>query len=251
MPSPSVVIPGRRAAASPESILRSSGYGFRARAFGAPRNDGRGDSCRVEEVRCPSAASHRPRCSRRTSPSRRRIWRGRRQQIAKYPRRPAGVGGDPAAVARAGAGRRLAAAEGDRGTSPSCSAWRISACSKSRPSTRCSISRRSGKFHVQLCGTTPCMLRGAEDAQEGLPAPDRRADARLRRRQSSPGIEVECLGACVNAPMVQINDDYYEDLTPAAFRRASSTTFGRGAVAKPGPQIDRPAFARRSAGRRR
>jgi NADH-quinone oxidoreductase subunit E len=73
-----------------------------------------------------------------------------------------------------------------------------------------------GGYYVQLCGTTPCMLRGAEDIK-----------AVLRRRIGEPGHvsadgkfswnEVECLGACCNAPMVQINDDYYEDLTPESF----------------------------------
>ena len=73
-----------------------------------------------------------------------------------------------------------------------------------------------GRYYVQLCGTTPCMLRGAEDIK-----------AVLRKRIGEPGHvtadgmfswnEVECLGACCNAPMVQINDDYYEDLTPENF----------------------------------
>jgi NADH-quinone oxidoreductase subunit E len=73
-----------------------------------------------------------------------------------------------------------------------------------------------GRYYVQLCGTTPCMLRGAEDIKSVL-----------RKRIGEPGHvtadgmfswnEVECLGACCNAPMVQINDDYYEDLTPQNF----------------------------------
>jgi NADH-quinone oxidoreductase subunit E len=75
-----------------------------------------------------------------------------------------------------------------------------------------------GRHYVQLCGTTPCMLRGAEDIK-----------AVLRKRVGEPdhvtadGLfswsEVECLGACCNAPMVQINDDYYEDLTPENFAK--------------------------------
>ena len=52
-------------------------------------------------------------------------------------------------------------------------------------------------------------------------------------------IEVECLGACVNAPMVQINADYYEDLTPELLNRASSTISQPARSPKPGPQIDR------------
>lgn len=73
-----------------------------------------------------------------------------------------------------------------------------------------------GKFLVQVCGTTPCWLRGAEDIR-------RACEKHLGIKTGSGEItadgnftlmEVECLGACVNAPMVQINDDYYEDLTP-------------------------------------
>ncbi len=75
-----------------------------------------------------------------------------------------------------------------------------------------------GKFFVQLCGTTPCLLRGSDAIK-----------AVLKKRIGESGqvtadglfswTEVECLGACCNAPMVQINDDYYEDLTPENFTR--------------------------------
>ena len=72
-----------------------------------------------------------------------------------------------------------------------------------------------GRSHVQLCGTTPCMLRGANDLKAALekrigPAGTVSADGKLS------WVEVECLGACCNAPMVQIDDDYFEDLTPAS-----------------------------------
>ena len=73
-----------------------------------------------------------------------------------------------------------------------------------------------GRFHVQLCGTTPCMLRGAEAIKQVCH--DRIGEP---GHCSSDGmfswLEVECLGACCNAPMVQINDAYYEDLTPENF----------------------------------
>jgi len=73
-----------------------------------------------------------------------------------------------------------------------------------------------GRFHVQLCGTTPCQLRGAEDLKKVC---ESRIGA--ERQVTADGalswVEVECLGACCNAPMAQINDDYYEDLTPANF----------------------------------
>lgn len=70
-----------------------------------------------------------------------------------------------------------------------------------------------GKFHVQVCGTTPCMLRGAEDI---IRACKQRGMA--MGHVSEDGLwtltEVECMGNCASAPMVQINDDNYEDLTP-------------------------------------
>ena len=67
-----------------------------------------------------------------------------------------------------------------------------------------------GDHFVQVCGTTPCWLRGAENIKKAC-----KADIGQEREVSKDGlcwIEVECLGACVNAPMMQINDDYYEDL---------------------------------------
>ncbi len=73
-----------------------------------------------------------------------------------------------------------------------------------------------GKFYVQLCGTTPCALRGADAIRkvcETKIGPQRHVSANGLFAWS----EVECLGACCNAPMVQINDDYYEDLTPESF----------------------------------
>jgi NADH-quinone oxidoreductase subunit E len=94
-----------------------------------------------------------------------------------------------------------------------------------------------GQFHVQLCGTTPCLLRGAhklirlchDRIGEQL---DVTADGKFS------WIEVECLGACVNAPMAQINYDYYEDLTPESFGKILDE-LAAGKEVKPGPQIDR------------
>ena len=71
-----------------------------------------------------------------------------------------------------------------------------------------------GKYHIQLCGTTPCWLRGAEDIKKAcinklkINLDETTKDGKFTLS------EVECLGACANAPMVQINDDFYEDLTP-------------------------------------
>ena len=94
-----------------------------------------------------------------------------------------------------------------------------------------------GRHYIQLCGTTPCVLRGAEDIRQVC-----------RERIGSEGhvtadgtfswIEVECLGACVNAPMVQINADFYEDLTPENFSRVLDE-LAAGRTPMPGPQIDR------------
>jgi NADH-quinone oxidoreductase E subunit len=70
-----------------------------------------------------------------------------------------------------------------------------------------------GKFLIQVCGTTPCMLRGAEKI---LKICENHLDIKLNQTTIDKLFtikEVECLGACVNAPIVQINDDYYEDLS--------------------------------------
>ena len=70
-----------------------------------------------------------------------------------------------------------------------------------------------GKFHVQVCGTTPCMLRGSDDIISAC-----KARGMVKGGVSADGLwtltEVECMGNCASAPMVQINDDNYEDLTP-------------------------------------
>jgi NADH-quinone oxidoreductase subunit E len=75
-----------------------------------------------------------------------------------------------------------------------------------------------GKYFIQLCGTTPCALRGAEAIKDVC-----RSRIGGQRHVTADGmfswLEVECLGACCNAPMVQINDDYYEDLTPENFNK--------------------------------
>jgi NADH-quinone oxidoreductase E subunit len=71
-----------------------------------------------------------------------------------------------------------------------------------------------GQNFIQVCRTTPCWLRGSDKITEacksklGIEIGEKTADGKFSL------VEVECLGACVNAPMVQINDDYYEDLSP-------------------------------------
>jgi NADH-quinone oxidoreductase subunit E len=94
-----------------------------------------------------------------------------------------------------------------------------------------------GVAHIQVCGTTPCWLRGANDLKEvcrrRIGAPDHpSADGRFSWE------EVECLGACVNAPMVQIGADTYEDLTADNFEKLIDD-LAAGRPLTPGPQIDR------------
>ena len=69
-----------------------------------------------------------------------------------------------------------------------------------------------GKYFVQVCTTTPCMLRGANNLVEACKEKISENEAELSNDKSCSWMEVECLGACVNAPMMQINNDYYEDL---------------------------------------
>ena len=69
-----------------------------------------------------------------------------------------------------------------------------------------------GKHFIQVCTTTPCMIRGAYKLVEACKEKISENENELSKDQSSSWMEVECLGACVNAPMLQINDDYYEDL---------------------------------------
>jgi NADH-quinone oxidoreductase subunit E len=92
--------------------------------------------------------------------------------------------------------------------------------------------------HVQVCGTTPCMLCGSESLIEVC-------KTRISAQPHHPSAdgkfsweEVECLGACSNAPMVQIGKDYYEDLTPEKLA-ALLDAFARGEVPVPGPQNGR------------
>ena len=69
-----------------------------------------------------------------------------------------------------------------------------------------------GKYFVQVCTTTPCMIRGANQLIEACKEKISQNESELSSDKNCSWIEVECLGACVNAPMMQINDDYYEDL---------------------------------------
>ena len=69
-----------------------------------------------------------------------------------------------------------------------------------------------GKNFIQVCTTTPCMIRGAGKIVEACKEKISKNENELSKDKSCSWMEVECLGACINAPMIQINDDYYEDL---------------------------------------
>ncbi len=91
-----------------------------------------------------------------------------------------------------------------------------------------------GKYHVQVCGTTPCMLRGSDD----IIAACKRRGMKFGK-VSEDGLwtltEVECMGSCATAPMVQINDDNYEDLTSERLD-AVLDALAKGEQPKPGTQ---------------
>ena len=69
-----------------------------------------------------------------------------------------------------------------------------------------------GKYFIQVCTTTPCMIRGANKLVEACKEKISENESELSKDKTCSWMEVECLGACVNAPMMQINDNYYEDL---------------------------------------
>ncbi|MDC1224156.1 NADH-quinone oxidoreductase subunit NuoE [Pelagibacteraceae bacterium] len=69
-----------------------------------------------------------------------------------------------------------------------------------------------GKYFIQVCTTTPCMLRGAYKLVEACKEKISKNESEFSEDKNCSWMEVECLGACVNAPMMQINNDYYEDL---------------------------------------
>jgi len=99
-----------------------------------------------------------------------------------------------------------------------------------------------GKFHLQLCRTTPCWLRGSDALKHAC---EKKLGIGLK--QVTPDglfsmVEVECLGACVNAPVIQINDDFYEDLDPQRLE-ALLDALARGETTKIGSQTGRQGSA--------
>ncbi len=96
------------------------------------------------------------------------------------------------------------------------------------------------RAHIQVCGTTPCMLRGAEDLMKVCQHKIHHDPFELNADGTLSWEEVECQGACVNAPMVIIFKDAYEDLTPERLEEIiDAFEAGKGSEVKPGPQIAR------------
>ena len=90
-----------------------------------------------------------------------------------------------------------------------------------------------GKYHLQVCTTTPCMIRGAYQLIEVCKQKISKKENMISKDGSCSWVEVECLGACVNAPMMQINRDYYEDLDKEKAEKIIDQIF-KGEALKPG-----------------
>ena len=96
------------------------------------------------------------------------------------------------------------------------------------------------KAHIQVCGTTPCMLRGSEKLMKVCKRKINEQQFETNAEGTLSWEEVECQGACVNAPMVMIFKDTYEDLTPERLEEIiDAFEAGKGTDINPGPQIDR------------
>lgn len=97
--------------------------------------------------------------------------------------------------------------------------------------------KKVGKHHVRICGTTPCWLRGSDDIMKacsdklGIKKGETTEDGLFTLD------EIECAGACVNAPVASIGDDYYEDLSPESVT-ALLDQLAKGETPKTGPQIE-------------
>ena len=94
------------------------------------------------------------------------------------------------------------------------------------------------KAHIQLCGTIACQLRGAEDLRKVCERKIHSEPGHLNADGTLSWEEVECLGSCVNAPMIQVFKDTYEDLTPEKLEELIDD-FAAGKHVRPGPQIER------------
>ena len=90
-----------------------------------------------------------------------------------------------------------------------------------------------GKYFFQICTTTPCMLRGAYDLVKVCKNKISEKENVLSDDGKISWMEVECLGACVNAPMMQVNEDYYEDLNDKKLEEIIETIY-QNKIPKPG-----------------
>ena len=90
-----------------------------------------------------------------------------------------------------------------------------------------------GKYFFQVCTTTPCMLRGAYDLVKVCKKKISEKENELSEDGKISWMEVECLGACVNAPMMQVNEDYYEDLNDKKLEKIIDTIY-QNKIPKPG-----------------
>ena len=95
-----------------------------------------------------------------------------------------------------------------------------------------------GKYFFQICTTTPCMLRGAYDLVNVCKKKISDKENELSKNGKISWMEVECLGACVNAPMMQVNEDYYEDLNDKKLEEIIETIY-QNKTPKPGSYTGR------------
>ena len=95
-----------------------------------------------------------------------------------------------------------------------------------------------GKYFFQICTTTPCMLRGAYDLVKVCKKKISEKENELSEDGKISWMEVECLGACVNAPMMQVNEDYYEDLNDKKLEEIIDTIY-QNKIPKPGSYTGR------------
>ena len=99
-----------------------------------------------------------------------------------------------------------------------------------------------GKYHLQCCTTTPCWLRGSNEVVDAIRKHLGIDFGQVTDDGMFSMLEVECLGGCVNAPIVQVNDDFYEDLD-ADSMLAILKALQAGATPAPGPQVERQTSA--------
>ena len=95
-----------------------------------------------------------------------------------------------------------------------------------------------GKYFIQVCTTTPCMIRGAQKITEVCKKKISNNQNELSENKLSSWVEVECLGACVNSPVMQINQDYFEDLDEKKTEEIIQALL-KDKLLKPGSQKDR------------